>query len=1291
MRGVPLTPEQRAARRDGRLAFARRVALRSVLGTLALLVLIAVAAWWLLTTMAGRDLLLRQIVAQLPAGTTLVWARAQGPASGPLTLHDVRFAMPRAFDSTCVATAAKACATGLISLTARTITIDPALRPLLGRRLQLDALRMSGATLELPDSNQSFELPRWPDSLPQIAPPLALQADRIRIDDLRVTRDAVPRIDIRHARGGVGASRGQLHIEHLVVDSNRGRFTAHGDYVPRDDYRTDLTATAVLTTATSRTPPRLGLVARGDLSTLAVAVAGNLPAPLRATLTLRGKNDPRWWLRVQSAAFDPALLTGAAPSPTPLALSLRADGVGGNATLQGRIAHGEQIAVIAPSQVVLRDRVLSAQPLVVDIFGGRVTLRGRADLRDPKNASLRLAVNARQLTWGGSDRAPSIRADADFGIAGKPEAWRVIGSATLLRAKRTAALRFEGSGDPQRIAIRSLRVTMPSGALDANGTLRWSPGLQWNLRANLSGFDPGYLFTRWDGALVGRIASTGRMRTDGRIDATVDVPELGGRLRGRPLQAHGRFGMQGDAYRGDVALTLGDSRVDAHGTLAGAAQHGALAIDARFSPLNFADLLPDAGGTLRGMLQLTGTRAMPDVQANLSGTGLRYGNYRADSLLVKGRLPWRGNAGALTLNANGLDAGYAFDELHIAARGMVEALQLHGNAQGAIGAVAFAGRVAKRGAGWRGAIDTLQLAPTQGATWQLQAPARFAQDGANWTLSRSCFTAGGNGTLCAVADWPSRGLEVEGQRLPLTLATPYLPARTDGRLWLLRGDIGVAAQVRPLGHSWRGTAHVASASGGLRNSERSRGDLIAYDNLVLDATFDPQQIQATLAAALNGNGRIDVRVATARDAYAPLSGDITIGTDALTWMELLSPDIVEPTGRLEGHLTLAGTRAQPAIGGQARLTGFATELPALAIKLTDGNVRLDAQSDGSARIGGSVRSGEGLLNLDGTLGWRGASATGATAPLVLNVRGSNVLACDTRDLRAVIDPDVVVRYAAGQPLDISGRVGVPSARIDLERLDRGAATSTDVVVLDPVDGQRDVATPLALDLILAMGDDVRLNGFGLTGTLGGSLRVRSRPEREMSATGTLNVGGQYLAYGQKLEITRGRLVWSNTPIADPLLDIRAQRDIGAVTAGIDVSGHATRPQATVWTDPATDQSQALAYLALGRPLSSASSNENRQLDAASAALSAGGNLLASKVGARLGLDNAGVSDSRALGGSVLDIGKFLSPKLYVGYGVSLLGTGQVLTLKYLLRKGFDIEVESSTIENRASANWRKEK
>jgi translocation and assembly module TamB len=1285
---VPLTPEQRAERNAARRALARRVALRSAAGTLALIVMLVLFAWWLLTTFGGRDFLLAQIVARLPAGTALTWQSAEGPASGPLTLHGLRFSMPRQIDPDCMPTKAASCVTGRIVFTAQTVVLDPAIRPLFGKRLRLDALDVRDASLDLPQSDKPFELPRWPESLPQIAPPLALQADTIRIDGLRVTQQGQPVIDIHSARGGLDASTGELHVEHLRVDSDRGRFTAHGDYVPRDDYRTDLVATAVLPAPTGRTSPRLGLVARGDLSRMDVALSGNVPATLRATLTLRGKDMPGWKLRANSDALDPSLLVGSGEAGTPIAFDLRADGHGGDAQLQARITRGELTATIQPSHISLAEQVLTVQPLVVDVLDGRATLRGFANLKDPDHAALRFAVNARGLTWGNADKTQQIVADADFGIAGKPDAWAAIGSAVLTRDNQRAQLRFDGRGDSAHMRLQSLTATMPAGKLDARGDVAWSPALRWNLDATLAGFDPGYFAAGWNGAIDGRLASTGKTRSDGGLDLVVDATQLGGRLRARPLRGHGHFAMRGAAtpqdsaaYSGDVALSLGGSRIDAKGTVA-----QTLDVDARFAPLQLNDLLPDASGVLRGTLRLSGARNAPNVSIDLDGNGLKYGDYRADTLSAKGQLPWRGGNGQLALRAAGLQAGLPFDSLRLDARGAIEALQLDADAHGDIGTLALSGNAGKRGNAWQGKLASLQFDPARGAQWRLQQAAQFHWDGRNGALSRACLASSGGGTLCASADWPRRGIDLDGDGLPLTLALPYLPAREDGRPWLLHGEIALTAQVRPLGNGWRGSAHVTSADGGMKNSERARGDLVAYDHLVLDATFDPQRLDATLGAVLNGDGRIDAHVDTGWDAYAPLRGEIALDTDELTWMELLSPDIVEPTGKLAGHVTLAGTRAQPALGGQAHLSNFSTELPALAITVGNGDVRMEAQPDGSARIHGSLKSGEGTLNLDGTLGWRGDDT-----PLVLNVRGSNVLVSDTRDLRAVADPEVVVRYSAGQPINVTGSVGVPSARIDLERLDQGVSASPDVVVLDPVDPQRGVATPLDLDLTLQLGDDVRLNGFGLDGTLGGSLHVRARPGREMVATGSLDVGGRYTAYGRKLDITRGRLVWSNTAIADPLLDIRAEREVADVTAGIDVTGHASNPQAEVWTDPATDQSEALAYLALGRPLSSASADESRQLDAASAALSAGGNLLASQLGAKIGLDEAGVLESRALGGSVLGVGKYLSPKLYVGYGVSLLGTGQVLTLKYLLRKGFDIEIESSTVENKASVNWRKEK
>ena len=1264
-----------------RMSRRRKIFWGAGLGGIALVLLSALFVYWLLNTIGGRDLLLAQIVARLPEGTTLRWDSVEGPAAGPLTLRGVHFE-----HLSDVSVPGKR-----IVFDARSVAVDPAIRPLLGKRLRLDALVVTGATLEIPESDEPFELPRWPESLPHIEPPLALQADTFRIDGFKVTREGQPLIDIRHARGGIDAANGALHIEHVVVDSDRGRFSAHGDYLPRDDYRSDLVATAVLPAPAGRTPARLGLVARGDLARMDVAVAGHAPAPLRATLILRGKDDPRWSARANSDALELALLLGEGDAGTPLGFDLQASGIGGHADLRGRIAHGELVATIQPSQVSLEDQVFRVAPLVVDAFGGRTTLRGHVDLRDPERSNLRFAINARGLTWGGTDTTPAIVADADFGIAGKPEAWASIGNARIVRDKQRADVRFDGRGDRAQATIRSLRATMPTGTLEANGNARWSPQLGWDLKATLAGFDPGYFFPGWNGAVNGKLATRGQARDGGGFDASLDVPQLGGRLRARALAGHGKLLLRGEDLDGDLALALGGSRVEAKGRVG-----KQLDVDARFAPLHLNDLWPDAAGTLRGTLALSGLRNAPNVDADLDGNDLQWGDYRAGSLQAHGRLPWRGGNGAIAIDAQDLDAGIALDSLRLDARGAVEQLQLEAEARSELGTLALRGDARKRGNTWQGALASLQLVPVKGATWRLQQPARFSWDGRNGALSRACLDSSGGGALCAIADWPRRGLDVDGNGLPLTLLTPYLPEREDGRPWLLRGELAIDGQLRPVGNRWRGNAKITSTSGGLKLSERARREIVAYDNLVLDAIFDPQRISAILGATVNTDGRVDARISTGWDDYAPLSGEVALDTDELTWMELFSPDIVEPKGKLEGRIALGGTRAQPTLGGQAHLSDFNTELPALAITLQQGDVRLDAQPDGSARIHGSVKSGDGTLNLDGTLGWQGDLAPNQSTPLVLTVRGSNVLASDTRDLRAVVDPDVVVRYAAGQPLNVTGTVGVPSARIDLERLDTGVSASPDVVVLDPVDPKRGVATPLDLDLTLALGDDVKLNGFGLDGSLAGDLRVRQRPGREMIANGTLDVAGRYTAYGQKLAITRGVLSWSNNAIANPVLDIRAEREVGDVTAGIQVSGRATAPQAQVWaasggSAPAMDESEALAYLALGRPLSTASDAESRQLGAASAALSAGGSLLASQLGARIGLDDAGVMESRALGGSVFGVGKYLSPKLYVGYGVSLLGTGQVLTLKYLLRKGFDIQIESSTLENRASVNWRKEK
>ncbi len=1289
---TPTAQELLLERRRRRRAAARRWAWRSSIAAAVLTLLIAFAAYWLISTIAGRDVLLAQIVARLPADSSFTWTSAEGPLSGPLTLRGVRFAYKKTV------------------FTADRIYLEPALRPLLGRKLRLDAIQVEGATLDIEKSDEPFELPRWPDVLPQIEPPLALQADDLRIDGFRIAQAGEHLIDIRRLRAGLDAQSGKLHVEKLVADTDRGRFTAHGDYQPSQDFKSDLTVTAVLPSAPGRTPPRLGLIARGDLSRMDVALAGAAPGPVRMTLTLRGKQQaPDWRLHAKADALDIGLLTSpqAKPSDTPMALRFDAQGSGGVAALEGEFRQGDLAVTVLPSKLSLKEQVLDVQPLALRLFDGTATLRGHADFTDADNGQFKFSINARGLSWGGqappttlksvakpaqaaqTPATPAVTLEtADLGFAGTVKQWAAIGTAKLVRDKQAATVEFDGRGNDQRMTLQSLKAKMPTGLLDASGEVAWAPKLAWDLKAALSGFDPGYFAPQFKGAIDGKLASTGSTRDDGGLEIQASAEQLGGRLRERALGGRGRFvmhgaaaGKSGDAFEGEVALSLGGSKLEAKGKYA-----QDIDVDAKFAPLQLNDLLPSAAGSLNGTLKITGAADAPNLDADLTGSGIQYGDYRAASFSAKGKLPWRGRGGQLAVRASELNAGIVLSSLSLDAQGAVEALQLQAQARSEVANLDLSGHADKRGNVWSGALASLQLAPSKGASWRLQQATAFRWDGNRGGFNDACLVSSSGGSLCATADWPRRGVELKGHGLPLLLAQPYLPERSDKRPWILRGEIALDGELRPAGNGWRGSFNLASAGGGLKFSERARRELVRYNALSLKASFDTQKLNAELRSGFNDDGRIEATLNTGWDAYAPLSGNIAVDTDELTWIELFSPDIVEPKGKLEGRIGLAGTRSKPLLSGQARLSQFTTEVPSLGIVLQQGDVRLDAQPDGSARIAGSVRSGEGTLNVDGTLGWQGDDT-----PLVLNIRGTNVLASDTRDLRAVANPELTVRYAARQPLNVSGKVAIPSARIDLERLDQGVSVSEDVVVLDPANPEDTGSSPLELDLTLAVGDDVKLKGFGLDGKLGGQMRVRSRPGREMTASGALSVEGRYEAYGQKLQISRGNLAWNNGPVSDPILDVRAEREVGAVKAGVDISGRVSAPQVNVWTDPASSQSEALAYLALGRPLSSVTGDESKQLNAASAALSAGGGLLASQLGAKIGLDDAGVMESRALGGSVLGVGKYLSPRLYVGYGVSLLGTGQVLTLKYLLRKGFDIEIESSTLENRASVNWRKEK
>jgi translocation and assembly module TamB len=116
------------------------------------------------------------------------------------------------------------------------------------------------------------------------------------------------------------------------------------------------------------------------------------------------------------------------------------------------------------------------------------------------------------------------------------------------------------------------------------------------------------------------------------------------------------------------------------------------------------------------------------------------------------------------------------------------------------------------------------------------------------------------------------------------------------------------------------------------------------------------------------------------------------------------------------------------------------------------------------------------------------------------------------------------------------------------------------------------------------------------------------------------------------------------------------------------------------------QQEQLSYLVLGRSLDQAPEGESSALAQASLALGVkGGNFLAENIGGDLGVDEFTIKSGSGEAGAASDpadaalvIGKYLSPKLYLSYGIGLFNPVSVLSMQYEINRRLKLMTESSS-------------
>ena len=162
-----------------------------------------------------------------------------------------------------------------------------------------------------------------------------------------------------------------------------------------------------------------------------------------------------------------------------------------------------------------------------------------------------------------------------------------------------------------------------------------------------------------------------------------------------------------------------------------------------------------------------------------------------------------------------------------------------------------------------------------------------------------------------------------------------------------------------------------------------------------------------------------------------------------------------------------------------------------------------------------------------------------------------------------------------------------------------------------------------------------------------AIAIRSGYDAITRGTGELSVaGGSYTAYARKLDIQRGRLIFTGGPIDNPGIDLRAAKVFPDVTAGVNVRGTLLQPRMSFFSDPPLPQSQIVSLILAGGSL------ETAQKGAGTAALGQAAALLASQVGSHVGIPDVSL-ESDMTNETSLVLGRYLSPRLYVSYGISL--------------------------------------
>lgn len=422
-------------------------------------------------------------------------------------------------------------------------------------------------------------------------------------------------------------------------------------------------------------------------------------------------------------------------------------------------------------------------------------------------------------------------------------------------------------------------------------------------------------------------------------------------------------------------------------------------------------------------------------------------------------------------------------------------------------------------------------------------------------------------------------------------------------------------------------------------------------------------------------------------ASAPLSGTVRAQLPRIGAWSLLAPPGWRLRGSLGANLVVGGTRGDPQLSGTLVADDLALRSVVDGVELRNG--RLRARLDGRRLVidefslrGVAPPGQQG----GGTLTGRGE---GALTPDGLRV----TLRAELDRLRASMreDRQLTLSGNVGAVLDASGVRVTGQLRVDQGLIvvpdEAAPRLGSDVVVRRPSgtvaagpspkvsEPPPPPARPLKVAVDLDLGNDFRVRGRGIDTRLRGTLTVSASDIANPRLTGTITTaGGEYRAYGQRLDIERGVIRFTG-PIDNPALDILAIRPNLTQRVGVQISGRAQSPFVRLYSEPELSEAEKLSWLVLGRSSASGGAEAALLQQAALALLAARTGGTGPGLVSRLGLDELSFRRDGE-GGPAVTLGRRFARNFYAAYERSLSGAIGTLFLFYELTQRFTIRAQA---------------